>query len=108
MGNVASGRLFSVGHSNLTLDDLIALLAGARRYAVAMLCGEEDPLICHRGLMIAPALVEAGVAPRHLRRGGRIETTAELEDRLLALTGLAERLEQPRLFEPPAERGVVL
>src|SRR5207247_926225 len=31
------------------------LLEGARRFAVAMLCGEEDPLDCHRGLMITPA-----------------------------------------------------
>jgi uncharacterized protein (DUF488 family) len=58
------------------------------KYRVAMLCAEEDPLDCHRGLMIAPALVERGIRPGHLRGDGRVETTAALEDRLLAATGL--------------------
>jgi uncharacterized protein (DUF488 family) len=61
--------------------------AGAR-YRVALLCAEEDPLDCHRGLMIAPALVERGLLPAHLRGDGTVETTAALEDRLLAATGL--------------------
>jgi uncharacterized protein (DUF488 family) len=58
------------------------------KYRVALLCAEEDPLDCHRGLMIAPALVERGIRPGHLRGDGRVETTAALEDRLLAATGL--------------------
>jgi uncharacterized protein (DUF488 family) len=58
------------------------------KYRVAMLCAEEDPLDCHRGLMIAPALVERGLRPGHLRGDGSVETTAALEDRLLAATGL--------------------
>src|SRR5260221_3036514 len=32
------------------------LLKARQRYTVALLCSEEDPLHCHRGLMIAPAL----------------------------------------------------
>lgn len=39
------------------------LIRGLEHYRVAILCGEEDPLDCHRGLMIAPALVERGLAP---------------------------------------------
>ncbi len=42
------------------LDRLCALAADGR---VAMMCGEEDPLDCHRGLMITPALGERDVAP---------------------------------------------
>ena len=57
-----------------------------QEFAVAMLCAEEDPLDCHRGLMIAPALVERGIAPLHLRGDGRVETTQEMESRLLAET----------------------
>jgi uncharacterized protein (DUF488 family) len=56
------------------------------KYRVALLCAEEDPLDCHRGLMIAPALVERGALPVHLRGDGTLETTAALEDRLLAAT----------------------
>jgi uncharacterized protein (DUF488 family) len=63
---------------------------GLERYAVALMCGEEDPLDCHRGLMIAPALKEKGLAPLHLRKGGRLETTEEMEGRLLRETKVGE------------------
>lgn len=65
---------------------------GADQFCVAMLCGEEDPLDCHRGLMITPALRERGLYPRHVRKGGRLESTAEMETRLLAATGVANGL----------------
>jgi uncharacterized protein (DUF488 family) len=89
-------------------EGLERLQEGAGRYVVALLCGEEDPLDCHRGLMITPALVERGVAPLHLRKGGAVETTPEMEERLLDMTGLREKLEQPELFAPRPERGAVL
>jgi uncharacterized protein (DUF488 family) len=84
------------------------LQEGADRFVVALLCGEEDPLDCHRGLMITPALVERGTPPLHLRKGGVIETTTEMEERLLDMTDLREKLEQPELFAPPPDRVAVL
>jgi uncharacterized protein (DUF488 family) len=82
------------------------LLHGAERYCVAMLCSEDDPLDCHRGLMITPALVELGVSPRHLRKDGSLETTAALELRLLKETRLEERLEAD-LFHPAPDAAEV-
>lgn len=64
------------------------LCKAREKYRVVMLCGEEDPLDCHRGLMISPALVEQGIQPIHLRGDGSAETTSAMEDRLLELTGL--------------------
>jgi uncharacterized protein (DUF488 family) len=55
-------------------------------FTVSLLCSEEDPLVCHRGLMIAPALVEQKISPSHLRADGSVETTEELEKRLLTET----------------------
>ncbi len=75
------------------------LLHGADEHRIALLCSEEDPLDCHRGLMITPALVEQGVAPLHLRKDGSLETTSAMEQRLLMETHLASRLE-PDLFTP--------
>jgi uncharacterized protein (DUF488 family) len=43
------------------------LLAGAAKYRVAMMCSEEDPAKCHRGLAITPALEAGGVAVVHVR-----------------------------------------
>jgi uncharacterized protein (DUF488 family) len=54
---------------------------------VAMMCAEEDPLDCHRALMVCAELVEQGIRPRHVRGAGWIDTTEELEDRLLDITG---------------------
>jgi hypothetical protein len=64
---------------------------GVARYTIAMMCSEEDPLDCHRGLMIAPALKERGLATLHLRKNG-IETTEEMEARLLRETKVGEGL----------------
>jgi len=62
----------------------------ARETHTAMLCAEEDPLHCHRFLLICPALVQKGALPLHLRRGGVIESHRDAEDRLLQLHGFAD------------------
>ncbi len=54
---------------------------------VAMMCAEEDPLECHRFLMVCPELAKRGVIPLHIRKGSRIETQEAAENRLLAATG---------------------
>ena len=36
-----------------------------------------------------PALVERGILPSHIRADGKVETTPEFEDRVLAETGIA-------------------
>ena len=77
-------------------EGLERLWNGLERYTIALLCGEEDPLDCHRGLMICPALVERGLSPRHIRKGARLETTAAFAERVQseagvgALFGMAE------------------
>ncbi len=55
---------------------------------IVLLCAEEDPLQCHRFLMICPDLVERAITPLHIRKGGALETQREAEDRLLALHDL--------------------
>jgi len=50
---------------------------------LVLMCAEEDPLTCHRFLMICPELTGAGVEPRHIRKGAAIETQRAAEDRLL-------------------------
>jgi uncharacterized protein (DUF488 family) len=79
------------------------LLSELDRHVVAMLCGEDDPLDCHRGLMITPALVAQGVQPRHLRKDGSVETTPEMEARLLKETKQARHLEDSLFPLTPEE-----
>ncbi|MHB1424696.1 MAG: DUF488 domain-containing protein [Gemmataceae bacterium] len=68
------------------------LTRGLKGNTVALLCSEEDPLDCHRGLMIAPALCENDFPPCHLRKDGSLETNEEMERRLLRDTGVGAGL----------------
>jgi len=58
-----------------------------RGRSVAMMCAEEDPLECHRFLMVCPELIKLGIVPLHIRKGSQIETQEAAENRLLADTG---------------------
>jgi uncharacterized protein (DUF488 family) len=69
-------------------NGLERLTHGLVRDTIAFLCSEEDPLDCHRGLMIAPALCECGFSPHHLRKDGSLETNEEMDSRLLRETGV--------------------
>jgi uncharacterized protein (DUF488 family) len=62
-------------------------LALSRTNVTALMCAEEDPLQCHRFLMICPALLDRGATPAHIRRGGVLESQRDAEDRLLVLHG---------------------
>ena len=53
---------------------------------VTLMCSEEDPLDCHRSLLISAALAERGIRPAHLRGDGRLESSDQLDERLLAET----------------------
>lgn len=66
--------------------DRVVELSG--RQKVTLMCAEEDPLHCHRFLMICPELLVRGVMPVHIRRGGVLESQREAEDRLLAQNDL--------------------
>jgi uncharacterized protein (DUF488 family) len=59
-------------------------------HSLALMCAEEDPIECHRFLMICPELVALGLRPQHIRRGGSIGTQEAAEDRLLRVTGFAD------------------
>lgn len=82
-GRVDYERVRMTAHFQQGLDRVCRVLD---RETVALLCAEEDPLDCHRGLMITPALVERGLTPGHLRADGSAESTADMESRLLKLT----------------------
>lgn len=85
------------------------VVQGAKRWRIALMCSEKEPLDCHRTLLVAPALEIRGVAVRHIRvrrREARLES--ELECHEAALDRLCTRLNgsgsagQGELF-PPSE-----
>ena len=58
------------------------LIEAAARYRVCLLCAEEDPSRCHRGLLISRELAKLGIEVWHIRHDGRIEPQRELERRI--------------------------
>ncbi len=46
------------------------------RLRIALLCAEENPLHCHRGLLLAPALLTRGIQVDHIRGNGLVEPHA--------------------------------
>lgn len=64
--------------------------AELERRSAALLCAEEDPLECHRFLMICPELSAAGIRPQHIRKGSRLESQEEAENRLLVANSFGD------------------
>lgn len=76
------------------------VLEGARKYRIALMCSENDPLDCHRCLLVGRALAERGVAVKHIFADGTLADHREIEDRMLR----SEGREGFDLFLSPDER----
>ncbi|MGF1641207.1 MAG: DUF488 family protein [Rhodospirillales bacterium] len=63
------------------------VVEGARKYRVALMCSEQDPLDCHRCLLVGRALSRRGVTVKHLLAGGEVIDHGPIEDRLLEVSG---------------------
>jgi uncharacterized protein (DUF488 family) len=75
-------------------EGLQRMREGIRKYRIAIMCAERDPIDCHRGILICRHLREEWITIRHLRDDGSLEAHSSLEERLV------ERLEiEPDLFD---------
>ena len=63
------------------------VVEGAKRYRIALLCSEHDPIDCHRCLLVSRALAKKGVRVSHILTDGTVASQARIEDRLLELAG---------------------
>jgi uncharacterized protein (DUF488 family) len=71
-------------------DGISRVRQGMDRYRIALMCAEKDPIDCHRALLVARKLFEAGTPINHIHANGAIESHEALESRLLALCKLPE------------------
>lgn len=81
-------------------DGLQRVLEGARKYRIALMCSEHNPLDCHRCLLVGRALAARGVAVKHILADGTIADHRAIEERLLK----SEGREGDDLFQSPDER----
>ncbi len=84
---------WKVAQSPAFQEGIARLESGMRRFAIALLCAEEDPARCHRRLLVGRVLAERGVSVEHIRGDGRLQSEAELS----AADGV--RAPQMSLFE---------
>jgi uncharacterized protein (DUF488 family) len=59
------------------------LLDGAQRYRVALMCAEQDPLTCHRSILVCHELKRHAVSIQHICRAGDLEDHHRAEQRLI-------------------------
>jgi len=69
-------------------EGIARVVNGARRYRIALMCAEKEPLECHRTILIAPALVERGIRVEHILADGSLEPHEVTMERLLRELGL--------------------
>ena len=70
-------------------DGVARIIGRAARDRTALMCAEKEPLDCHRTLLVARALDDAGVAVVHILADGELEPHERTMDRLMAAFDLA-------------------
>jgi uncharacterized protein (DUF488 family) len=63
------------------------VIEGAKKFRVALMCSEHDPLDCHRCLLVGRALSREGVKLVHILGDGSSFTHSAIEEKLLHLAG---------------------
>ncbi|KWT62180.1 hypothetical protein ADL21_09360 [Streptomyces albus subsp. albus] len=76
------------------------LQQGARTETIAIMCAEQEPLDCHRCVLVARVLEERGTTVDHIHSDGHIESHAMAMRRLMTLFGL----DREELFRTATER----
>lgn len=68
------------------LGGLKRLEQGAKRYRIAMMCSERNPLDCHRCLLVGRAMKARDVDVEHLLGSGETLSQTDVEGQLLTMT----------------------
>ncbi|MGD2181886.1 DUF488 family protein [Lusitaniella coriacea] len=66
------------------------LQRGAEQYNISLMCAEQDPITCHRAILICRHLQRKGLEIEHILKDGTLESHDALETRLLKLYKLDE------------------
>ncbi len=102
-GRPAAARLFDQGVADYEAmavepafrEGLDRVAKGAQTHVVALMCSEQEPLDCHRCLLVSRRLQERGLSVAHVHPDGAVEPHEAVERRLLVCEGL----DQEDIFE---------
>jgi uncharacterized protein (DUF488 family) len=86
-GRVQYGR---IALTDLFRQGLDRVQEGMKRYCLALMCAEKEPLECHRTILVARHLSARGVVVQHILASGRLESQTETLVRLMRQLDLPE------------------
>lgn len=72
---IAATEAFRIG--------LNRLIQGSEKHQISLMCAEQDPIVCHRAILICPHLKSAGLDIHHILKNGDLEKNEYLENRVL-------------------------
>jgi uncharacterized protein (DUF488 family) len=85
-----------IADSPLFAEGIERLIKGIKTYRVAIMCSEENPINCHRRLLVGKVLTDHGVNILHIRSDGRIQS----EDDVIRENNISKKNEpQQNLFK---------
>ncbi len=70
-----------IARSPAFVEGIDRLLRGVKKYSVALLCSEENPINCHRRVLLGRVLKELGVNVLHILGDGKVQSEEELRNR---------------------------
>lgn len=67
-----------IAESTAFREGIDRLLNGIKQYRVVLMCSEENPVNCHRRLLIERVLSDHGIDVLHIRSDGRVESNEDI------------------------------
>lgn len=95
-------------------EGITRVLKGLKTYKISLMCAEQDPLNCHRAILVCQYLRHYDLDINHILKDGDLETHNHLEERMLEKHGFREFKENqdkpvqlslfPQFNSPPPPR----
>lgn len=63
-----------IADSPLFAEGIERIIKGIKTYRIAIMCSEENPMNCHRWLLVGRVLSDKGIQVLHIRGDGRIQS----------------------------------
>jgi uncharacterized protein (DUF488 family) len=64
-------------------EGLKRIKTGMKKFRIALMCAEKDPITCHRTILICRNLISPEIKIKHILNNGEIEKHKDSEDRLM-------------------------
>jgi uncharacterized protein (DUF488 family) len=68
-----------VAETDTFLIGLDRIVERMQTHRIALMCSEEDPLVCHRHRLVARVLHQRGIPIRHIRQDGQLQSYEQVE-----------------------------